>query len=125
MDILALRNFLAIAEEENITKAADYVHTTQPNLSRQLQALEEEFGKKLFIRGKRRLTLTQDGILFRKRAAEIIDLCNKTEAEMKNPDDEIAGDIYIGAGETDVIRLIAETAQSLRTTYRHICYRVS
>ena len=94
MDIRALRYFLAVAHEENITKAADYLHVTQPTLSRQLMTLEDEFGKQLFIRGKRRVTLTQDGILFRKRATEIVDLVDKTEAEMKE-EREIAGDITI------------------------------
>ena len=72
MEIEELRNFLAVAQEENITRAAEYLHLTQPTLSRQMQALEAKFGKQLLIRGKRRVTLTQDGILFRKRAAEII-----------------------------------------------------
>ena len=124
MEIETLRNFLAVAQEENITRAAEYLHLTQPTLSRQIQALEEEFGKKLLIRGKRRITLTQDGILFRKRAAEIISLVDKTDAEMKEARDELSGDIFIGAGETDVMRLVAQSAQKLRQQYPGIRYRI-
>lgn len=71
---------------------------TQPTLSRQLKDLENELGKQLLIRGNRRITLTDDGILFRKRAEEIIDLVNKTEAEMTFDNETISGDIYIGGG---------------------------
>ena len=79
---------------------------TQPTLSRQLKDLENELGKQLLIRGNRRITLTDDGILFRKRAEEIIDLVNKTEAEMTFDNETISGDIYIGGGETEGMRLI-------------------
>ncbi len=123
MDIRALRYFLAVAHEENITKAADYLHVTQPTLSRQLMTLEDEFGKQLFIREKRRVTLTQDGILFRKRATEIVDLVDKTEAEMKE-EREIAGDIFLAAGETDVIRSIAEVANELCEEHQGIRLRL-
>lgn len=125
MELQSLRYFLAVAHEENFTRAADYLHITQPTLSRQIQSLEAEFGKTLLIRGKRRITLTQDGILLRKRATEIIDLIDKTEAEMKEKEDELSGDIYIGAGETDVMRLIAKTAGELSSHHPGIRYRIS
>ena len=73
MELRVLRYFLAVAREENISAAAEYLHLTQPTLSRQLMDLEEELGKKLFIRGNRKITLTDDGVLFRKRAGEIIE----------------------------------------------------
>ena len=78
MELRVLRYFLAVAREENISAAAEYLHLTQPTLSRQLMDLEEELGKKLFIRGNRKITLTDDGVLFRKRAGEIIELVEKT-----------------------------------------------
>ena len=74
MDIRVLRYFLAVAREENITRAAETLHIAQPSLSRQLMELEEELGKQLLVRGKRKVTLTEDGILLRKRAEEIVAL---------------------------------------------------
>lgn len=124
MEIEELRNFLAVAQEENITRAAEYLHLTQPTLSRQMQALEAEFGKQLLIRGKRRVTLTQDGILFRKRAAEIIAMVDKTDAEMRESREDISGDIFIGAGETDVMRLVAKAAQELKKQHPGIRFRI-
>ena len=97
MELRVLRYFLEVAREENITAAAEALHITQPTLSKQLMDLEDEIGKKLFIRGKRRITLTEDGILLRKRASEIIELVEKTESELKKSDEIIIGDVYIGA----------------------------
>lgn len=124
MEIEGLHNFLIVAQEENITRAAEYLHLTQPTLTRQIQALEQEFGKQLLIRGKRHVTLTKDGILFRKRAAEILEMVDKTDAEMRESREEIAGDIFIGAGETDVMRLVAQTAQKLKEQHPGIRYRI-
>lgn len=122
MELRILRYFLAVAREENISGAAQVLHVTQPTLSRQLMELEEELGKKLFLRGNRKITLTEDGILLRKRAAEIIDLVEKTETELTTPLDSIAGDIYIGGGETDAMRLIARMAADLQENYPAIRY---
>ena len=105
MELRVLKYFITVAREESISAAADYLHMTQPTLSRQLKDLENELGKQLLIRGNRRITLTDDGILFRKRAEEIIDLVNKTEAEMTSDNETISGDIYIGGGETEGMRL--------------------
>lgn len=124
MELRVLRYFLAVAREQNISNAAEYLHLTQPTLSRQLMELEEELGKKLFIRGSRKITLTEDGVLFRKRAGEIIDLVEKTTAELGTPDDIIAGDIYIGGGETDAMRLIARIAARLQKQYPNIRYHL-
>ena len=78
MDIRVLRYFLAVAREGNITRAAESLHITQPSLSKQLMDLEQELGKTLLLRGKRKITLTEDGILLRKRADEIVTLLEKT-----------------------------------------------
>ena len=95
MELRVLKYFITVAREESISAAADYLHMTQPTLSRQLKDLENELGKQLLIRGNRRITLTDDGILFRKRAEEIIDLVNKTEAEMTSDNETISGDIIL------------------------------
>lgn len=124
MELRVLRYFLAVAREQNISGAAETLHVTQPTLSRQLMELEEELGKKLFIRGNRRITLTEEGILLCKRASEIIDLVERTESELTTPDDVITGDIYIGGGETDAMRLIARIAADMRITYPDICYHL-
>lgn len=117
MELRVLEYFLAVAREQSISRAAEHLHLTQPTLSRQLKELEEEFGKTLFIRGKRRVTLTEEGLYFRRRAQEIVSLARRTEAEMKNPGDAVAGDIYIGAGETDAIRHIARVFAALQNEY--------
>ena len=95
MDIRVLKYFLTVAREENITRAAESLHITQPSLSKQLMELEEELGKQLLIRGKRKLTLTDDGILLRKRAEEIVALLEKTEQEL-SADTALGGKISIG-----------------------------
>ena len=124
MEIRVLRYFLAVAREESISKAAEYLHLTQPTLSRQLMDLEEELGKKLFLRGNRKVTLTEDGLLLRKRASEILSLVEKTESELRSDDQVITGDIYIGGGETDAMRLIAQTACELQKLHPHIRYHL-
>lgn len=107
MELRVLRYFLAVAREQSISAAAAYLHLTQPTLSRQLIELEEELGTKLFIRGKRQITLTDEGMLLRKRAEEIADLVQKTQAEVTAAGEVISGDIYIGGGETYAMHLLA------------------
>ena len=124
MELRVLRYFLAVAREQNISNAAESLHLTQPTLSRQLMELEQELGKKLFIRGNRKITLTEDGILFRKRANEIMDLVEKTTAEISTPEDTITGDVYIGGGETDAMRLTARVAAKLQKNYPDIRYHL-
>lgn len=114
MDLRVLRYFLAVVKEENVSKAAEFLHVTQPTLSRQLMELEDELGVKLFARGSRKITLTEAGMLLRKRAEEIVELAGKTKAELLSPDDTVSGDIYIGAGETDAMGLIAKVAGDLQ-----------
>ena len=96
MELKTLRSFLAIAREGNVTAAAESLHVTQPTLSRQLATLEEELGTPLFLRGSRKLTLTEGGARFRKRAEEILELVAKVQAEFRQPLDNVSGDIYIG-----------------------------
>ena len=124
MELRVLRYFLEVAREENITAAAETLHITQPTLSKQLMDLEDEIGKKLFIRGKRRITLTEDGILLRKRASEIIELVKKTESELKKSDEIIVGDVYIGSAETDAMKDIAKICTNLQKKYPHIHYHL-
>ncbi len=100
MDIRILQYFLAVAREQTISGAAEALHMTQPPLSKQLKELEDELGKQLFVRGKRRITLTQEGMLLRKRAEEIVSLMEKTKAEISTSGSSVSGDVYIGGGET-------------------------
>lgn len=124
MEIRVLKYFLAVAREENISRAADFLHVTQPTLSRQLMDLEEELGAKLFLRSSRKITLTDEGILLRKRAQEIVALVDKTEAEFNTSDEIVSGDIYIGGGETDVIRILAKTSKNLQIDNPDIRYHL-
>lgn len=124
MEIRVLRYFLAIAREGSITNAANFLHVTQPTLSRQIRDLEEELGQRLFTRGNRNMTLTAEGMILRKRAEEIISMVDKTEAEFSSMENVVGGDIYIGGGETDAIKLIAQVAAELRTNYPEIHYHL-
>lgn len=117
MELRVLQYFLAVAREESISKAAQSLHLSQPTLSRQLMDLELELGKTLMIRGNRKITLTEEGLYLRKRAQEILDLVQKTENEFSASDEMITGDVYIGAGETDGVRLIAKTTKKLQTVF--------
>ena len=111
MELRVLNYFLAIAREQSIVRAAESLHLSQPTLSTQIKNLEEELGKQLLIRGtkgSRKVTLTEEGMILRKRAEEILELVRKTENEITTSDDIIIGDIYIGSGETDGIRVIAK-----------------
>ena len=124
MEIRVLKYFLAVAREQNISAAAQSLFLSQPTLSRQLKELEEELGKQLFIRGSRKITLTEEGLLLRKRAEEIVELLDKTEQELSRSDEQVSGEIYIGAGETDGLRLIAKAAKELQKQYPQITYRI-
>lgn len=110
MDLQQLKNFLVIAQEENITHAASYLHLSQPALSRQVKALEAEFGQPLLIREAKKVTLTKAGILLRKRAVEMTTLMAKTTAELTTSTHTLSGDILLGVSETDAIRTIGQAA---------------
>lgn len=124
MDIRVLQYFLAVAREESITRAAETLHMTQPPLSRQLKDLEDEVGKQLLIRGSKKVTLTEDGMLLRKRAEQMIDLMEKTKAELSASDENIGGDIYMGSGETEAVSTIAKVAKDLQQEHPFIRYHI-
>lgn len=124
MDLRVLRYFLAVAREESISGAAEYLHLSQPTLSRQLMDLEKELGKSLFIRGSRKITLTENGTLLRKRAGEILDLVEKTTSELTAAEEAVAGDIYIGGGESNALRQLAVTAQRFREANPHVQFHL-
>ena len=124
MEIRVLRYFLAIAREGSITNAANSLHVTAPTLSRQIKDLEEELGQKLFIRRSHHMALTAEGMILRKRAEEIISMVDKTEAEFLSMENMVSGDIYIGSGETEAIKLIAQIAKELREVYPGIRYHL-
>lgn len=124
MEIRVLRYFLAIAGEGSITNAANLLHVTQPTLSRQIHDLEEELGQKLFTRSSHSMTLTAEGMILRKRAEEIIAMVNKTETEFNDMGNAVGGDIYIGGGETDAVKLVAQIAKELRESCPGIRYHL-
>ena len=125
MEFRVLQYFLAVAREQSVSGAAEYLHLSQPTLSRQLKDLEEELGKQLFIRGNRKITLTDEGMTLRKRAEEIVQLVKKTEDEIILSDDSLSGNIYIGAGETDAVRILARAANQVQASYPKICFHIS
>ena len=124
MEIRVLKYFLAVAREGTITGAANSLHLTQPTLTRQLQELEKELGQQLLIRGKQRITLTPEGMFLRKRAEEIVDMVEKTESEFHSINDIVGGDIYIGSGETESMKYVAEVMQELRKLYPDIRFHL-
>lgn len=117
MELRVLRYFLAVAREESISRAANSLHLTQPTLSRQIIDLEQELGTKLFIRCNRKITLTDAGVRLRRRAEDIVDLMDKTEAEFFEPEDVISGDVYIGSGETHAMQLIANAIHHIQAEH--------
>lgn len=124
MEFRVLQYFLAIAREETISGAANRLHITQPTLSRQMKELEDELGKQLFIRGNRKITLTEEGMLLRHRGEEIVSLVEKTEQELMLSDATISGDIYIGSGETEGMRLIAKVIRKCQKEYPKIRFHL-
>ncbi len=124
MEIRVLKYFITIAREQNISAAAEKLHLSQPTLSRQIKDMEDELGKQLFIRGNRKITLTEDGMILRKRAEEILDLVQKAENEIAVSDKLISGEIIIGTGEVDGVRIVAKTAKKLSEQYPNIQYNI-
>ncbi len=128
MEFRILEYFLAVAREQNITAAAESLHISQPALSTQLKALETELGKQLLIRGvkgSRKVILTEEGMLLRKRAEEMVSLMRRTEEEITGSDETIAGNVFIGSGETEIVRLFAKVAKKLQKKYPDIRYNIS
>lgn len=124
MEFRVLQYFLAIARKETISQAAESLHITQPTLSRQMKGLEEQLGKQLFIRGNRKINLTEEGILLRQLAEEIISLVEKTESEIMHSDTTISGDIYIGSGETEGMRILAKVIDTCHKEYPKIKFHL-
>lgn len=128
MDFRLLEYFLAVAREQNITTAAESLHISQPALSTQLKNLEEELGKQLLIRGvkgSRKVLLTEEGMILRKRAEEMLLLKKRTEEEISGSNEIIAGNVFIGTGETETVRLFAQVAKKLQKKYPDIRYNIS
>lgn len=113
-----MRYFLMVAREENITRAAELLHITQPTLSRQLMQLEEELGTKLFQRSKHNIYLTEDGMLLKKRAQDIVTLAERTQKEFSSKGEEtLSGEIFIGSGETRSVHDLAKVITSFQKEY--------
>lgn len=122
MEIRVLRYFLAVVREESITKASEMLHITQPTLSRQLSQMEGEIGVKLFDRGTRKIKLTNEGILLRRRAEEILQLVDKTERELVEQEEQVEGKVTIGCGEIASVRLLPELFRSFRGKYPGVSF---
>lgn len=125
MEIRTLRYFLAVAREENMTRAAEYLHVTQPTLSKQIQSLEDELGKKLFIRHSFRIELTEAGILLRKRAEDLVSMADKIMGEFTALDDLTGGDVYLGLAESYQIRYLAREIKRFKEIYPGLRYHIS
>lgn len=124
MDIRILKYFLAIAKEGSITKAANFLHITQPTLSRQIKELEAELGQQLLIRTNHNVTLTPEGIIFRKRAEEVIELIDKAKREINTDNNTIEGEIFIGSGETEILKHVACIIKEIRKKYPKIIFHM-
>lgn len=124
MEIRVLRYFLTVVREEGINRAAEVLHITQPTLSRQLSQLEEEVGVKLFHRGAKKITLTNEGILLRRRAEEILSLVDRTERELIEQDEFVEGRIVIGCGELVAVQVLPEIIESFREKYPLVTYDI-
>lgn len=120
MDIRVLKYFLAVVREENITKAAEVLHVTQPTLSRQLSKMEDDLGVQLFLRGKKGITLTDEGLLLRRRAEEIVELADKAERELMEHEELIDGEISIGSGELASVQLLPRLFTSFKECYPRV-----
>ena len=117
MEFRTLTYFLEIAREGNMTRAAETLHVSQPTLSKAMKELEEELGKKLFLRHRVSVELTDEGMLLRKRAGEILEMVSKTEQEFQALDDITGGDIYIGCAESDLIRYLGDAIKAFQAQY--------
>lgn len=124
MEIRVLRYFLTVVREESITKASETLHITQPTLSRQLAQMEEELGVKLFDRGTRKIRLTNEGILFRRRAEEILQLVDKTEQELVEQEEQVEGKISIGCGEIASVQLLPGLFRNFHQKYPRVTFDI-
>lgn len=125
MEIKNLRYFLAVAREENMSKAAEQLHVSQPTLSKTLKSLEEELGKKLFVRHSFSISLTDEGMLLRDRAQDLVAMSDKIEQEFSSLDDITGGDIYFGLAESYQIRYLAREIYKLKEKYPNFTYHIT
>lgn len=125
MEIRTLRYFLEIAREGNMSRAAGRLHVTQPTLSKQMKDLEQELGRKLFRRGSASVSLTDEGMLLRKRAEDLLNMADKIENEFKAMDDIAGGDIYIGCAESYLVKYLAHAVRRLSRRYPDILYHIT
>ena len=125
MEIRTLRYFLAVAREENMTRAAETLHVTQPTLSKALKALEDELGKKLFTRHSFSIRLTEEGILLRNRAEDLVSMADRIEREFLSLDDISGGDLYLGLAESFQIMYLAREIHSFKQTYPGLRYHIT
>lgn len=124
MEFRLLRYFIAVADQQTISGAARQLHLSQPTLSRQLSELEEELGVQLFIRGNRRISLTNEGMYLLSKAREIVSLAEKTEANFKNSTKTISGEIHLGSGESDAIRIIAQSVKNVTDQHQDVQFHL-
>ncbi len=124
MELRVLNYFLAVAREENITKAAQMLHISQPTLSRQMMQLEEELGVKLFARSNHNIVLTEDGLLLKRRAQELIALADKTKRDFINKDAELSGEVAIGSGEFRSTRELAKIMVAFQKKHPLVQFRI-
>lgn len=124
MEIRVLRYFLTVVREEGINRAAEALHITQPTLSRQLFQLEREVGVKLFNRGAKKITLTNEGILLRRRAEEILALVDRTEQELIEQDEQVEGRVVIGGGELAAMQELPKIISSFREKYPLVTFDI-
>ena len=122
MELRVLRYFLTVVREENITRAAEVLHITQPTLSRQLSMLEEEPGVKLMERGARKIALTNEGALLRRRAEELVALADKTEQEFVSQNETLEGRISIGSGELAAGSVLARCCEAFHAQYPLVAF---
>ena len=125
MEIRTLRYFLAVAREENMTRAAEALHVTQPTLSKALKTLEDELGKKLFIRHSFSIKLTDEGILLRNRAEDLVSMADRIEKEFISLDDITGGDLYFGLAESYQISYLAREIHTFKQTYPDLRYHIT
>ena len=125
MELRNLRYFLAVAREENMTRAAEILHVTQPTLSKALKSLEEELGKKLFVRRSFSIRLTEEGVLLRQRAEDLVGMADKIEQEFMTLDDVAGGDLYLGLAESYQIRFLAGEIKKLRERCPEFRYHIT
>ncbi|WP_353956723.1 LysR family transcriptional regulator [Allocoprobacillus halotolerans] len=124
IELRVLNYFLTVAREENFTHALQILHIIQPTLSRQLMQLEDELGTALFIRGKRKVLLTEAGMILKRRAEEILELSQKAQLEIQHQIDEVYGEIVLACGVTEATKTMGKYMKEFQKIYPHVTFRV-